>query len=541
MTPALVRATATAVVGYSAAMLGSSALAQAPGLRIFQPIGPHQTQLVDRAGNVVHSWPTVGNLSAHIEANGSLVRSQLTGAITVPGATGLIEKLAFDGTVTWSYQVSGPFQYAHHDVEPMPNGNVLIIAWDRYTVPDAIAAGRDPGLITNSDWLPDAILEIQPTGPTSGQIVWEWHMMDHVIQDFDATKPNFGVVANAPDKLDINYPAVVLTDGDWNHFNGLDYDPVNDWIIVSSRAQAEIYLIDHSTTTAEAATGAGGRRGKGGRILYRWGNPEAYRAGTAQNQILDGQHDPRFIPAGWPGAGNVTVFNNRYQANQSAVHEITIPVDAAGNIVLDPSTGRYGPATPGWTFTEPNFFSAIVSSSERLPNGNTLICSGAQRRLFEVDSQGQTVWSFTYPAANLIFQTHYVDRTMWIDTDELSVSGSQVEFDHLTGTENAGQMYMLLGSISGTTPGTMVPGGVQLPLNVDFLTSAMVTGWNAGPFVDTIGVLDASGKGSSSVVAPPGLIPAALVGVDVDFAHLVYDATLTAVRASNPVRVTIVP
>ena len=508
---------------------------------MFQPIGNQQSQLVDGLGNVVHSWPGGGNLSAHIAPDGALLRAGQTGSLTVPGGTGRLQRLAFDGTVVWDYLVDGPFQYAHHDIEPMPNGNVLIIAWDRYTVADAIAAGRDPALITGTDWLPDAILEIEPTGATTGTVVWEWHMMDHVIQDFDPSKPNYGVVANHPELLDINFPPVVLGNGDWNHCNGIDYDPINDWIMISARAQNEVYLIDHSTTTAEAAGHTGGVRGRGGDILYRWGNPLVYGAGTVADQQLDGQHDPRFVPPGFPGAGNVTIFNNSHLSNQSAVLEITLPLDPSGNVTLDPVTGRYGPTTPTWIFTEPGFYSAVVSSAERLPNGNTLICSGTQTRLFEVTDQGQTVWSFTFPAAQLIFQTNYVERSMWIDGDELSIAGSQVDFDHLPGSAHAGELYMLLGSISGTLPGTLVPGGVHLPLNIDFLTSAMASSFNSGAFVDTVGLLDASGMGSSAVVATPGLIPSALVGVDLDFAHLVYDATLTAVRASNPTRVTIVP
>jgi hypothetical protein len=159
-------------------------LAQSPGLRVFQSIGNYATQLVDNQGNLVHQWAGGPSLIAHVDADGSLLRGAVTGAIVVPGATGRIERLSFDGTVLWSYDLSGPFHYAHHDIEPMPNGNVLVIAWDRYTDADAIANGRNPAFLSSTDWLPDAILEIEPTGPTTGNVVWEWHMRDHVIQDY---------------------------------------------------------------------------------------------------------------------------------------------------------------------------------------------------------------------------------------------------------------------------------------------------------------------------------------------------------------------
>ncbi|MCR9246279.1 MAG: aryl-sulfate sulfotransferase [bacterium] len=520
--------------------LATAASGQAPGLRLFQPVNNQATQLVDTSGNVVRSWPTTTAVTAHLTPDGSLMRGVRVPGIGANGSTGRIQRLGFDGTVLWDHLVNGPDHFAHHDLEVMPNGNVLLIVWDLDTVADAIAAGRDPALVTGTDWLPDAVLEIQQTGPTTGTIVWEWHMMDHVIQDFDSQKANFGVVANHPELLDLNYPATVISNGDWNHFNGIDYDPASDLIILSAREQSEIYIIDHSTTTAEAAGHTGGNFGKGGDFLWRWGNPHAYGAGTANNQQLTHQHDPRFIPPGHSGAGNITVFNNEHLANQSAVYELVLPRDAQGNFVLDPQTGRYGPSAPHWTFTEPGFFAAFVSGAERLPNGNTLICSGTQFRLFEVTSAGQTVWSWTDPTQNFIFQAQYVDRSMWADTAALPVAGAQVNFDHLHGTALAGETYLLLGSFTGTSPGTTV-GGVHLPLNIDFLTSAMASSFNTGIFVNTIGTLDGFGAGSSALAVPGNFIPPGLAGTNLDFAHIVFDASLTTLRASNVTRVTIVP
>src|SRR5690606_7687680 len=151
-------------------------------------------------------------------------------------------------------------------------------------------------------------------------------------------------------------------------------------------------LIDHSTTSAEAAGHTGGARGRGGDLLWRWGNPEAYGRGTPLDQQFVGQHDPRFVPPGYPGAGNLTVFNNQYLSNQSAVFELELPVDAQGMPFIDAGSNVYGPAGPTWMFTEPGFFSSFVSGSGRLPNGNTLICGGAISKLLEVTPAGQKVW-----------------------------------------------------------------------------------------------------------------------------------------------------
>ena len=440
----------------------------------------------------------------------------------------------------WEFVVNDATRAMHHDIEPMPNGNVLAIVWDRQTTADAIADGRDPSLLSGTDWLPDSILEIERTGPTSGAIVWEWHLKDHLIQDFDANQANFGVVANHPELVDINYPPVVVSDGDWNHANGLDYNEAEDWIVLSSRAQAEIYLIDHSTTTAEAAGHTGGQRGKGGDILWRWGNPAVYGAGTFLDQRLNGQHDPRFIRPGFAGEGNITVFNNSYNPGLSAVQEFELPLDASGNIVLDPATGRYGPVAALWTFTEPGFFSQFVSSAQRLANGNTLICSGMQKRLFEVTGAGQTVWSHDYLGTGILFQAHSVDRTLW-SGDEVSIAGGAVGFEHRVDSSHAGEAYALLGSFSGTSPGELLPGGVLLPLNADFLTIGMLEAPNVGPFVDTSGLVSALGGASSSIVLPPGLVPPVLAGVEMKFATILIDASVNVTHVSNVTTVTLVP
>jgi hypothetical protein len=147
----------------------------------------------------------------------------------------------------------------------LPNGNVLIIAWESKTNTQAIAAGRNPALTTATVWS-EQILEVQPNGLTGGTVVWEWHLWDHLIQDYDATKPDFGTIASNPQLININYKASA-TETDWIHLNSVDYNPTLDQIVLSSHSFSEIWIIDHSTTTAQAATHSGGNSGKGGDTL----------------------------------------------------------------------------------------------------------------------------------------------------------------------------------------------------------------------------------------------------------------------------------
>src|SRR5262249_23204710 len=116
---------------------------------------------------------------------------------------------------------------------------------------------------------------------------------------------------------------------DWTHVNAVDYNAELDQIMLSTPEFNEIWIIDHGTTTAEAAGHTRGRRGKGGDLLYRWGNPATYRAGGPKDKTLFFQHNAHWIPKGLPGAGRMLVYNNgarRTGGNYSSVDELVLPL-----------------------------------------------------------------------------------------------------------------------------------------------------------------------------------------------------------------------
>ncbi len=191
-------------------------------------------------------------------------------------------------------------------------------------------------------------------------------------------------------------------DPDYTHFNGVAYNPDLDQIAVSVWAFSEFWIIDHGTTTAQATGHTGGRRGRGGDLLYRWGNPRAYRAGTKADRKLFSQHNAHWIPRGLPGAGHLLLFNNgreRPDGNYSSVDELVLPADSQGRYTRPPGKA-YGPDQPLWSYAAPkktDFYSSFISGAQRQSNGNTLICSGANGTIFEVTPEKAIVWKYVNP------------------------------------------------------------------------------------------------------------------------------------------------
>src|SRR5262245_43203533 len=286
------------------------------GYTLLSPLQSTTTFLIDMNGRVVRSWDAGSTPSslAYLLENGHLLRAGVQPNSPygggVAGGGGRIQEFDFDGALVWDFTYSSPTTLPHHDFTRLPNGNVLMLVQERKTTAEAIAAGRMPSSVQGTEVRPDSLVEVRPTGQTTGEVVWEWHLWDHLIQDFDKEKANFGDVAAHPELVDINYNVVAgqRSNPDWTHANAVAYSADLNQVVVSLRNFSEIWILDHSTTTKEAATHAGGRSGKGGDLLYRWGNPRTYRAGTVADQQLFGQHNAHWIPKGLNGAGHLLIF-----------------------------------------------------------------------------------------------------------------------------------------------------------------------------------------------------------------------------------------
>lgn len=397
-----------------------------------------ETFLLDEDGRVVHEWRSRRAVFvAHLLPNGNLLRDGSENleapCFKAGGAAGFLEMVSWDNEVIWEYNVLPYSQFlTHHDLHPLPNGNVLLLSWERKSKEQAIKAGRRPDLIPDGEVWDNLVLEIAPDGEGSANIVWRWSMWDHLVQDFDETKENYGDVRAHPELMDINYcppggknglrnrsllqnekapnPSQLANFGasagktgekDWLHVNGLSWDPERDQILLSMNILCEIFVIDHATSNEEARGHAGGRRGKGGDLLYRFGNPQVARFGSCSEQQLFCQHSAHFL-RGVPGEGNFLVFNNGRAPDRhwSSADEFTLP-DTDGDW---PEMKRGAPSSKlVWKFGPPigrqgSFYCTHISGCQRLANGNTLVTQGPQGILVEVTPDGQEAWRYVSPA-----------------------------------------------------------------------------------------------------------------------------------------------
>lgn len=394
--------------------------------------------LVDMEGRVAHTWPVGTN--PHLLDDGSVLDALQNANLS---AFGTFVKVDWNGVTRWSYTEPRTNTYApHHDFIQIYNpklgtNTVLFIANKSVTSNMCIAAGCDPanGSRYNIAQI-DAIVEVD----MSTNIVWEWSFYDHLIQDFDAGKSNYvgagKTIADYPGRLNANIPGLPVQ-GDWLHCNSIEYNSNLDQIVINS-VRGECYVIDHGKTfvPGNLAASLALATSTNGDFVYRFGDPARYNQGTAPyiyvngdwtqsttgTKQMGGSHHASWIPNGFPGAGNLLIFNNaqnlREHTQQSYALEINPYLNASSNNVgtyVNPPDAGYFTWSPGnntdktprmlsrqqvwfwYSKASHGMFNTIGGGAQRLSNGNTLICSDEQGHLIEVTAAGDIVWEYINP------------------------------------------------------------------------------------------------------------------------------------------------
>lgn len=350
----------------------------------------HVTYLINMEGDIVHTWTTASEgrefpFVSHLLPNGNLLiyTSLSKSPVGIGGYTGLLEELDWDDKVVWSYEMCNENEVSHHAFDRMPNGNTLILGWEKVTAEEMVKKGRNPGTFPESvmmggkpltDFWVDFVREVDKDGKT----VWEWHVADHIGTGPKQFDPNYIL----PEKVGLPYASY-----DWTHFNTCQYLPETDQVILNSRNFSETYIIDKKT----------------GEMVFRWGNPSAYGQGQRPSwydngdQQIFGSHHAAPI-----GNGVISIFDNgseRAEGQRSRVVEVDTKT---GDVVWEYYAMGYN-----------SFFSYRQGGAQKLPNGNYLVTSSQQGHLFEVTPAKEVVWEFVNPVMD------GVSKGVFSDTDDV--------------------------------------------------------------------------------------------------------------------------
>ncbi|MBI5540414.1 MAG: aryl-sulfate sulfotransferase [Bacteroidia bacterium] len=360
-----------------------------------------QAYLIDTANTpvVYKTWTfpsTAKNAySTYLIPGDTLVRTstyKATGAPGSGGVTGKIQKVRWDGTVVWEMTYSSTTTQMHHDILPMPNGNVMFISYETKTATQATQAGSSSA----STFYSEKIVEVKPTGVGTNSanwgytVVWEWKLWDHLCQNYNSAKDNYVTsIVDNPQLLNINYTGSGSLP-DRYHMNGLDYNAQLNQIVCSMHFMNSVFIIDHSTTTAEAAGHTGGVSGKGGDFLYRWGNPASY--GASGTTIFNTIHDAHWVSSDNSLYPNYLCgYNNQGGTGGKTAIDVWNPPYNGNNYTL--TAGQASPSTYAYQYNSA-FTATNEGNSQQLPNGNMLV-NNAFGNIYEVNSAGTTLWTKT--------------------------------------------------------------------------------------------------------------------------------------------------
>lgn len=394
------------------------------GYVLFSPNNNNTTFLIDNCGHLVHSWESnyPPGLSFYLLENGDLLRAAITNesyGFDIGGRGGRIERFNWEGDLIWEYEYANDLNMMHHDFKLMPNGNIIFIAWEKRSNAEAIQEGFSPFVAFGSTIWPDKIVEIEPNA-SGADVVWEWNLWHHLIQDYNSSSNNYGDIDAHPRKFNANTSGYGFFGGsDILHLNALDYNEDLDQIIMSSRNAQEIYVVDHSITTEEAETELGD-------FLWRWGNSSVYNESGNNTQTLFRQHDVHWIKDGLPNAGKIMVFNNgldRPGPDYTSIEIIEPPLDGNGNYSFDTLNNQFLPSASFYTYDVPiELFNRYEGSSMYLPNGSLFINSGVLGHMIEVNTEEEIVWEYVSP----VISTGLVEQG-----DPLPDGGLPNSFDNL--------------------------------------------------------------------------------------------------------------
>jgi hypothetical protein len=337
-------------------------------------------------GNVVKEWKDVAGFPSVLLPGGRLIGGLIKGT---PGVhNDVVVQLDWDGKVEWSWdkaeqreikKADGTTEMIwtalqHHDLQREPNPvGYYVPKMDAYTDKGkTLIFGRGSGKITKGPTTHARLMEVS----WDGKIVWDWQGKDFYDKDKLRVPGTDAFSGNCSSWLG---PNKWYDQGDERfHPDNIIMDNFTDTIFIISKKTGEIVWQigpDYSKYPQLAKFGI---------------NREEFMGPTWGGFVGGMLHHSHMIPKGLPGEGNILVFNNGLP--YSLVTEFN---PKTLEIVWEYSGIQMGYAESH--ALAHSFFSAAISSAQRLPNGNTLITEGDGGRIFEVTRDLEIVWEYIYP------------------------------------------------------------------------------------------------------------------------------------------------
>lgn len=362
------------------------------------------THLIDLDGNQIHQWNYIGLPGDLIDpryTNGEkghlLVQYEMLGnnspvqyEMVQENKAGIfgnksIAEIDWEGNVIWKWGDKSPTGGArqNHDWQKLPNGNTLLL----------VCVPRVIDTLSPKEIGDQGLYEVD----SNGNIVWQWLAGDHLDQ-LGISQEGLQYLRNLINEneqdswgyLELN-TAQLVGENQWFDNGNSVFAPEN--IIISSRKASFVAIIEKHT----------------GNIVWRIG-PFSYRDTFKSPELritnrqvprpLDqtsGQHKPHIIPKGLPGEGNLLLLDNQ---GGSGYPPIAFESHAGSRVLeINPITKEIV-----WDYTAEDsgdpvwsFYTSFVGSTQRLPNGNTLINEGMNGRIFQITKQGEIVWEYQNP------------------------------------------------------------------------------------------------------------------------------------------------
>lgn len=380
------------------------------GYTLMQVIGEGAV-LIDMNGNVVKTWQNLQGFP-----NKLLPKGQIFGSLGMRDSEYAYQDMIdlvqvdWEGNIVWKFdhkeevEDNGEKQWVarqHHDFQR--EGNPV-----GYYVPGMeckLNSGHTLLLchenvynkqISEKLLLDDVIIEVD----WDGNIIWKWSASQHF------KEMNFSETAKNTIYRNPNYHPNGGGMGDLLHINSMSVLGPNRWYDNGDeRFHPDNIIWDARESNITAIISK-----KTGEIVWQLGPDFSINAELRAIGQIIGQHHAHMIPQGLPGEGNILIFDNGGWAGYGAPTNTSKDGtkvekrDYSRIIEIDPITLKVV-----WEFTGSKwggmsslvsvskFYSPLVSSAQRLPNGNTLITEGGSLRIFEVTANKELVWEYLAP------------------------------------------------------------------------------------------------------------------------------------------------